>query len=154
MNLYSLDLNRVEPKFEPFLRPTRPDWTRFLTLRANQTQLNLNFGSKIGFNPKKRAGLAALLWSFIYENQGLEKSRSISNPRKISGSVNLDFFFQVSTLKKGWVFVLFVLLFICYCLGLCFTNRLVQICLEIERIKLPHLMVFCCVHFSFFIISW
>ena len=36
----------------------------------------------------------------ISENQGLEKSRSISNPRKISGSANLDFFFQVSILKK------------------------------------------------------
>jgi hypothetical protein len=29
----------------------------------------------------------------IYENQGLEKSRSISNPRKISCSANHDFFF-------------------------------------------------------------
>ena len=47
---------RVEPKFEPYLMPTRPDWTRLLTLRANLTRLNPNFGSKIGFNPKKRVG--------------------------------------------------------------------------------------------------
>jgi hypothetical protein len=47
---------RVEPEYEPYLRPTRPDWTRFLTMRANPTRLNPNFGSKIGFNPKKRVG--------------------------------------------------------------------------------------------------
>ena len=33
-----------------------------------------------------------LICTLIYENQGLEKSRSISNPRKISGSANLDIF--------------------------------------------------------------
>jgi hypothetical protein len=41
--------------------------------------------------------------TLISENQGLEKSRSISNPRKISVSANLDFFIQVSTLKKSLV---------------------------------------------------
>ena len=33
-----------------------------------------------------------LICTLISENQSLEKSRSISNPRKISGSANLDFF--------------------------------------------------------------
>ena len=33
----------------------------------------------------------------ISENQGLEKSRSILNPRKISGSANLDFFSGLET---------------------------------------------------------
>ena len=32
-----------------------------------------------------------LIYPLISENQGLEKSRSISNLRKISGSANLDF---------------------------------------------------------------
>ena len=35
------------------------------------------------------------------ENQGLEKSRSISTPRKISGSANLDFFPSLHP-KKTW----------------------------------------------------
>ena len=35
-----------------------------------------------------------LICTLIFENQGLEKSRPISNPRKISGSANLDFFFN------------------------------------------------------------
>ena len=47
---------RVEPEFEPYLRPTRPNWTRFWTLRDNLTQLNPNLGSKIEFDPKKRVG--------------------------------------------------------------------------------------------------
>ena len=33
-----------------------------------------------------------LICTLIYENQGLEKSRSVSNLRKISGSAHLDFF--------------------------------------------------------------
>jgi hypothetical protein len=44
-----------------------------------------------------------LICTLIYENQGLEKSRSISNPRKISGSANLDFF---SGLAPGFFSVL------------------------------------------------
>ena len=43
---------RTEPEFEP--NPDQLD--PFLTLRANRTRLNPNFGSKIGFNPKKRVG--------------------------------------------------------------------------------------------------
>ena len=34
-----------------------------------------------------------LICTLITENQGLEKSRSASNLRKISGPANLDFFF-------------------------------------------------------------
>ena len=33
-----------------------------------------------------------LICILISENQGLEKSRSILNPRKVSGPANLDFF--------------------------------------------------------------
>jgi hypothetical protein len=41
-----------------------------------------------------------LICTFIFENQGLEKSRSISNPRKISGSANPDFFSGLHPEKK------------------------------------------------------
>ena len=48
-----------------------------------------------------------LICTLISENLGLEKSRSLSNPRKISVSANLDFFpglapgfFQGGDLKK------------------------------------------------------
>ena len=51
---------RVEPKFEPFLRPTRPNWTHFTTLRANQTRLNPSVMSTIGFIPQNGSALAAL----------------------------------------------------------------------------------------------
>ena len=46
-----------------------------------------------------------LICTLISENQGLKKSRSISNPRKISGYANLVFF-HVSTLKKSWVYTI------------------------------------------------
>jgi hypothetical protein len=36
--------------------------------------------------------IGLLICTLISENQGLEKSRSLSNLRKISGSENLDFF--------------------------------------------------------------
>ena len=36
--------------------------------------------------------MGLLICTLISENQGLEKSQSFSNPRKISGSANLDFF--------------------------------------------------------------
>ena len=36
----------------------------------------------------------------IFENQGLEKSRSASNLRKISGPANLDFFSRSPPRKK------------------------------------------------------
>ena len=42
-----------------------------------------------------------LICTLISENLGLEKSRSVSNLRKISGPANLDFFFQVLTKKKA-----------------------------------------------------
>ena len=40
-----------------------------------------------------------LICTLIFENQGLEKSRSASNLRKISGPANLDFFSR-SPLRK------------------------------------------------------
>ena len=36
--------------------------------------------------------IGLLICTLISENQGLEKLRSVSNPRKISGPANLDFF--------------------------------------------------------------
>jgi hypothetical protein len=39
---------------------------------------------------EETAGL--LIWTLISENHGLDKSRYISKPRKISGSASLDFF--------------------------------------------------------------
>ena len=55
------------------------------------------------------AALGLLICTLISENQGLEKSRSISNPRKISGSTNLEFFsglaldfFQVCSINPAF----------------------------------------------------
>ena len=41
-----------------------------------------------------------LICTLISENQGLEKSRSASNLRKISGPANLDFFLGLHLEKK------------------------------------------------------
>ena len=46
----------------------------------------------------KAVGL--LICTLISENQGLEKSRSASNLRQISGPVNLDFFLGLHIEKK------------------------------------------------------
>ena len=40
--------------------------------------------------------IGLLICTLISENQGLAKSRSTSNLRKISGPANLDFFFSLS----------------------------------------------------------
>ena len=40
--------------------------------------------------------IGLLICTLISENQGLEKSRSASNLRKILGPANLDFFFSLS----------------------------------------------------------
>ena len=44
--------------------------------------------------------LGLLICTLISENQGLEKSRSDSNLRKISGPANLDFFSRSPPSKK------------------------------------------------------
>ena len=44
--------------------------------------------------------VALLICTLIFENQGLEKSRSVSNLRKISGPTNLDFFQDLHLEKK------------------------------------------------------
>ena len=49
---------------------------------------------------QKKPPVNLLICTLISENQGLEKSRSISNPRKISGPTNLDFFFRTPPWKK------------------------------------------------------
>ena len=49
---------------------------------------------------KPQFSFSLLICTLISENQGLEKSRSASNLRKISGPANLDFFFQFVT----WIF--------------------------------------------------
>jgi hypothetical protein len=49
--------------------------------------------------------LALLICTLISENQGLEKSRSISNPRKFSGPANHDFFSGLHP-EKNWVYTI------------------------------------------------
>ena len=44
--------------------------------------------------------IGLLICTLIFENQGLEKSRSYSNLRKISGPANLDFFLGPPPRKK------------------------------------------------------
>ena len=44
--------------------------------------------------------VSLLICTLISENQGLEKSRSASNLRKISGPANLDFFLGLHLEKK------------------------------------------------------
>ena len=46
------------------------------------------------------ASVGLLICTLISENQGLEKSRSASNLRKISGPANLDFFLGLHLEKK------------------------------------------------------
>ena len=43
----------------------------------------------------KTQPLGLLICTLISENQGLEKSRSASNPRKISGPAHLNLFFLI-----------------------------------------------------------
>ena len=48
--------NKLKPKSlnsNPFFMSTRPNWTRFWILRANQIHLNPKIEPKIGLNPKK-----------------------------------------------------------------------------------------------------
>ena len=52
----------------------------------------------INFLSIKKLGL--LICTLIFENQGLENLRSVSNLRKISGPVHLDFF-QVHGINQG-----------------------------------------------------
>ena len=47
-----------------------------------------------------------LIRTLISENQGLEKSRSTSNLRKISGPANLDFFLGLHLEKKSQIYTI------------------------------------------------
>ena len=47
------------------------------------------------------ATLVLLICALISENQGLEKSRSASNLKKISGPTNLDFFLGLHLENKA-----------------------------------------------------
>ena len=69
--------------------------------------------SKLQWKPCLFTAIGLLICTLISENQGLEKLRSVSNPRKISGSANFDFFwvwhldfFQVYSINtaffSGW----------------------------------------------------
>jgi hypothetical protein len=51
--------------------------------------------------------ISLLISTLISENQNLEKSRSISNPRKITGSANLEFFSGLQP-EKSWVYTLYL----------------------------------------------
>ena len=48
--------------------------------------------------------LDLLICTLMYENQGLEKSRSASNLRKISGPANLNFFLGFHRKKKLYLY--------------------------------------------------
>ena len=52
------------------------------------------FEFDVGFDPCFHFHFGLLICTLVSENQGLEKSRSTSNLRKISGPVNLDFFLE------------------------------------------------------------
>ena len=53
---------RFELEFlKPFLRSTRPNWTRFWIVRANPTHLN----PKVGLNPKKLIRFGRTDWNWI-----------------------------------------------------------------------------------------
>ena len=55
---------------------------------------------KCGVNSDFQFTLGLLICTLISENQVLEKLRSVSNLRKISGPGNLDFFLGLSLEKK------------------------------------------------------
>ena len=66
---------RLNPNLKPFLRSTRPNWTRFWILRANLTGLNPKIGPKIGLNPKNRVGFGrASLHSGSHKSLSLGRS--------------------------------------------------------------------------------
>ena len=48
---------KINQTLNPFLRSTRPNWTRFGILRASLTLLNPKIGPKIGLNPQKTGQL-------------------------------------------------------------------------------------------------
>ena len=53
---------------------------RQVCMRANLTRLNPNFGSKIGFNPKKNgSGLVALVYSMFQTEQTVPRLASLSS---------------------------------------------------------------------------
>ena len=59
----------------------------------------LKFPGSLGLRADDTIGL--LICTLISENQGLEKSGSASNLRKISGPANMDFFSRSPPRKKA-----------------------------------------------------
>ena len=57
-------------------------------------------GFDLWYDATSRMIVGLLICTLISENQSLEKSRSVSNPRKISGSANLHFFSGLHSEKK------------------------------------------------------
>jgi hypothetical protein len=53
--------------------------------------ISVRIGFRIKLIESEDPTIGLLICTLVSENQGLEKSRSISNHRKISGSANLDF---------------------------------------------------------------
>ena len=51
---------RVEPEFEPYLRPTRPHWTVLWPWGPTQPDSIQILGPKLGSTPKNGSGLATL----------------------------------------------------------------------------------------------
>ena len=61
---------------------------------------NIGLLLEIAVSKQRPATFGLLICTLISENQGLEKSRSASNLRKISGPANLDFFLGLHLEKK------------------------------------------------------
>ena len=83
--------------FYTFLR-NRKEVKIVLTLHLIEFQQTLI--EMLSYKISQTLRIGIFLWSLISKNQGLEKIKVYFKPQKISGSANLDFFFQVSTLKK------------------------------------------------------
>ena len=96
-SIYSfLEVGR--PPFLAFL------FTTYLYDKARLRFINIyditNMYCKCGVNSDFQFTLGLLICTLISKNPGLEKSRSASNLRKISGPANLDFFSRSPPRKK------------------------------------------------------
>ena len=66
-----------------------------ISLAGNGGNVRSSSILRISEKKKKVVKIGLLICTLISQNQDLEKSRSASNFRKISGPAHLDFFFQV-----------------------------------------------------------
>ena len=69
-----------------------PDQTYLTTIPVGNNLLGSAFYLRLGLAIKNIYVLSHLICTLIFEDQGLEKLRSVSNLKKISGPAHLDFF--------------------------------------------------------------